>query len=102
MTSFELQELLSLSKDLQILDVREASELEICEFDKALHIPMMEIPKFLDEIPKDKPVIVVCHLGVRSAMTVRYLQENGFDNIHDLLGGIDHWAKNIDPLMQQY
>ena len=102
MTSFELQEQLNLSKDLQILDVRESSELEICEFDKALHIPMMEMPKFLDKIPKNKPVVIVCHLGIRSAMTVRYLQEKGFDNIHDLLGGIDHWAKNIDPLMQQY
>ncbi len=102
MTIFKLKEELEQAKDLLILDVREASELEICGFNEALHIPMMDIPKFLDAIPKNKPVVVVCHLGIRSVMTVRYLQEKGFDNIHDLLGGIDHWAKNIDPLMQQY
>ena len=102
MTSSELKNLLNQSKDLLILDIREGYELDICHFENALHIPMMQVPHSLNQIPKDKPVVVTCHLGIRSAMTVRYLRENGFDNIHDLLGGIDHWAKNIDPSMKQY
>lgn len=102
MTTFELQNLLKHSVDLLILDVRENFELDICNFDNALHIPMMQIPLAISQIPQDKPVVVTCHLGIRSQMTVNFLKEKGFENIHDLIGGIDHWAKNCDPLMQQY
>ena len=102
MTTFELQNLLKHSVDLTILDVREPFELDIYSFEHALHIPMMQVPMALQKIPKDKPVIVACHLGIRSQMTVNFLKERGFENIHDLVGGIDHWAKNCDPLMQQY
>lgn len=102
MTSVELKELLNQSKDVLILDIREPHEIAICQFDDALHIPMMQISYSFDQIPRDKPVVVACHLGIQSAMTVNYLIKNGFDNIHDLLGGIDHWDKTVDPQMQQY
>lgn len=102
MTSFELSDYLQKSVDILILDVREAYELDICKFEKFLHIPMMSIPNRIAEIPTDVPVVLVCHLGVRSGMAYQYLTQRGFQNIHDLTGGIDLWAATIDSNMKRY
>jgi len=88
--------------ELVLLDVREPFELEICAFPDALHIPLGEIPNRLQEIPKDTPVVVVCHHGMRSANAIMYLHANGFKNLSNLEGGIHAWATEIDLEMMQY
>lgn len=85
-----------------ILDVREPSEHEICHIDDSLHIKMSEIPARMGELDVDKEIVIVCHYGNRSLQVGQYLESHGFNNIVNLEGGIDAWAKTVDPDMQQY
>jgi rhodanese-related sulfurtransferase len=85
-----------------VLDVREAEELAICQLDDVLHVPMNEVPARLADLPRDQPVVVLCHHGVRSRMVVDYLRGAGFDNAINLDGGIDAWARQIDASVTRY
>jgi len=73
-----------------ILDVREPAEWEHGHIDGALHIPMMELPQRLDELPVGHTV-VVCRVGGRSAQVVAYLVQQGHDVVN-LDGGMIEWA----------
>lgn len=86
----------------RILDVREPFELQICSLPGATHIPMGSIPGQLRQIPRDTHLLVMCHHGGRSARVTEYLRQNGFDNATNIAGGIDAWARQIDPAMQRY
>jgi rhodanese-related sulfurtransferase len=86
----------------RILDVRERPELEICQLDGALHIAMGDVPARLNELPKDQPLIVMCHHGVRSRIIVGFLRDTGFNNAVNLDGGIDAWAREIDASVARY
>nr|WP_321410432.1 molybdopterin-synthase adenylyltransferase MoeB [uncultured Carboxylicivirga sp.] len=72
-----------------LLDVREDSEVALGTIIGSLHIPMGEIPNRLSEIPKNKTVVVFCHLGIRSKNVIQYLQDHGYQNLVNLRGGID-------------
>ena len=86
----------------RLLDVRESWELDICRFPGARHIPLGELPARLDEVPDDRPVVVVCHHGVRSAQAVGFLRRRGVPGAVNLKGGIDAWARAVDPAMAVY
>jgi rhodanese-related sulfurtransferase len=85
-----------------LLDVRESQEVAICAIDGSVHIPMNTIPGNLDKLPKDKPLVVMCHLGGRSAQVTHWLRAQGYDNAVNLEGGIAAWAAEIDPKMASY
>jgi rhodanese-related sulfurtransferase len=85
-----------------LLDVREHSELTICRIEGALHIPMDEIPERHHALPREAPLIVFCHHGMRSMNIVQYLEAKGFTNAVNLAGGIHAWAIENDPEMQHY
>jgi adenylyltransferase/sulfurtransferase len=84
------------------LDVREEYEREICAILPSLHIPLGELPRRLDEVNTEAPVIVYCHHGVRSLQAVRTLRKAGRDNVRNLIGGIDRWAEERDPELTRY
>ncbi len=86
----------------QIIDVREPWETEICGLPDALGLPLMSLPSRTAEIARDRPVVVVCHHGVRSGQVVAWLREQGFEKAVNLRGGIDAWAAEIDPEMATY
>jgi rhodanese-related sulfurtransferase len=71
----ELADMRSAGKEHTVLDVREARELAICRLDGALHVPMAEVPDRTDDLPKDQPLVVICHHGARSQMVVDFLRE---------------------------
>ena len=85
-----------------VLDVREPQELAVCAIDGSLTIPMQQVPNELEGMPREGPLIVVCHHGMRSAMVTQFLRRNGFDNAWNLAGGIDAWACHVDPDMPRY
>jgi rhodanese-related sulfurtransferase len=85
-----------------IVDVREAIEVDICGIAGSLWIPMPEVPNQLQQLPRDRPVIILCHHGVRSAFVTQYLREVGFDNAVNLAGGIDAWSRLIERDMPRY
>lgn len=98
----ELKRLKDEQADVQVIDVREADELAICNIG-AYHIPLGEIDRRYGEIAKDKPVIIHCKSGRRSEMAVRFLQQmHQFQNLYNLDGGILAYAKEIDPSLTTY
>ena len=98
----ELKKLKDAGEDFQLIDVREAYEIEICNIDGEC-IPLSEIPHSIDKISRDKKVIIHCRSGSRSANTVKWLEKNhSFDNLYNLKGGILAWADQMDPTMTKY
>jgi rhodanese-related sulfurtransferase len=87
--------------DLTLLDCREDHEWQFNRIDGAVHIPMQQTPQRLDEIPRDTPVIVYCHAGVRSQNVANFLRQNGY-NARSMSGGIDAWSQLIDPSVPRY
>jgi len=98
----ELKELLDTKADFQLIDVREPHEYEICNLGGEL-IPQADVPHHVDQIARDKKVVIHCRSGARSGNMVQWLEKNqGFTNIYNLKGGILAWAKEIDPSMPTY
>lgn len=88
--------------DVVLLDVREPAELEQAAIAEARHIPMMQVPQRLGELPKDKPIVVFCHLGGRSRRVAQFLAANGFEQVFNLDGGIDAWSQLVDERVGRY
>jgi len=53
-------------------------------------------------IAVDDDIVVYCHQGVRSAAVAEYLRQRGFKNVKNLRGGLDFWARTVDPSMRRY
>lgn len=85
-----------------VLDVREPFELNVCRLNFCDHIPMGDIPNRLDSISKNKHVLVLCHHGGRSLNVTHFLRAQGLTNVSSVRGGIDAWAREIDPRMNRY
>jgi rhodanese-related sulfurtransferase len=80
-------------EDVYVLDVREQWEYDEGHIPGVVLLPLGEVPGRLDEIPTDKTVIVTCRTGNRSGQAVNFLRQNGFDNVHNMLGGIVAWEQ---------
>ncbi len=89
-------------KTLVLLDVREPWETDICAIDGSIKIPLATLPENVGRLPQEEPLVVVCHHGARSMRAVMWLRHQGFDNAINLRGGIDAWARSIDPAMSTY
>jgi len=88
--------------DLLLLDVREPWECDICRIRGSINIPMAEIPVSLATLEPAQDIVVICHHGARSLQVAGFLEQAGFTCVYNLDGGVDAWAKIIDPAMQQY
>jgi rhodanese-related sulfurtransferase len=86
-----------------VLDVREPWELQISAIEGAKHIPMREIPsRAHQELDPEAHIVVVCHHGVRSLNVTNWLRQQGFDKAQSVRGGIDRWARTVDPKVPVY
>lgn len=85
-----------------LLDVREAWEISFANISGSLNIPMNQIPERLNELPKDTPIIVMCHHGGRSQSVAQFLAHNGFNQLSNLKGGIHAWSLEIDSNIATY
>lgn len=88
--------------DVTVLDVREPWEVDICAIADSIAIPMGQVPGRLDELPADRPLVVLCHYGARSARVTAWLRQQGFDKAVNMAGGIAAWADRIDTTMGTY
>ena len=98
----ELKQKLDANESVLLLDVREPSEYDIVHLEDAQLIPLNTLPHHVDSLPSDQEIIVYCHHGQRSLYAVAYLQQNGFDEAKNLIGGIDQWAAEIDSTLRRY
>lgn len=87
--------------DAYLLDVREPDEWLAGHAPGAVHLPLMDIPARLEDIPRDGDVVVVCRMGGRSAQAVAYLMQNGYDNVANLDGGMRDWAAVGKPMVSE-
>ena len=97
----ELKRKIDNGEDFQLIDVRETFEYEVSNLGGE-NIPLSGIMIESDKIATDKPVIVQCRSGKRSAAAIAQLQTLGFDNLYNLEGGILAWKEKFDPNMPVY
>ena len=97
----ELKDKLDAGEDFQLIDVREDFEYETSNIGGLL-IPLGGILIETDKIAKDKPVVVMCRSGKRSAAAIMQLEQQGFTNLSNLQGGMLAWAQEIDPTISVY
>lgn len=90
------------AETVEIIDVREPHEIEICRVETARHIPMRQIPEHTAALPRDKHLLIMCHHGGRSRRVTEYLRAQGFTAVTNIAGGIDAWAVEIDPSLARY
>lgn len=100
-TAAELQQLLSDPNPPTLIDVREEGEAAICSIEGSTLIPMSSLPQRLQDIPRDRPVALYCHHGMRSMMAGQWMAGHGYDAL-SLAGGIDRWAAEVEPGMARY
>jgi len=91
-------------EDHLLLDVRDAHEREIARIEGATWIPLGELDDRLEELAdwRERPVVVHCKTGGRSASACRRLAERGFRDVANLKGGIEAWAREVDPAVPRY
>lgn len=88
-----------------IIDVREHDEVRYTNLSKInvpyTHIRMGEIVQKMNDLPRDKQIGVMCHTGSRSARVTMFLRQKGYDAVN-IQGGIEYWARSIDPALPRY
>ncbi len=85
-----------------LLDVRTAGEVRLAPMPGAIHVPMHEVPRRAGEIPRDVPLVVLCHSGVRSQAIAELLARAGFEDVYNLEDGIDAYSQHVDPSIPRY
>jgi phage shock protein E len=84
--------------DVVMLDVRTPEEYAQGHIPGITLIPLDQVPNRLSEIPKDKTVVVTCRTGNRSDQAAQFLRQQGYDNVHNMLGGIVAWEQAGYPV----
>jgi adenylyltransferase/sulfurtransferase len=101
-TATELDGLLTEGAPFSLIDVREPWEAAIAAIDGSRLLPMQEILDAIDTIDRSIPLVLYCHHGPRSNSAAEYLRKNGFPGAQSLVGGIDAWARDVDPTLRTY
>ena len=79
------------NEDHTLLDVRSSAEWQSGHPASAVHIELGDVLKRMHEIPKDKPLVVICASGNRSAMAATQLAKSGFEPVYNFSGGMGSW-----------
>lgn len=85
---------------LYLLDVRTPGEFQQARLEGASLIPIDQLLNRLPEVPRDRPILVYCAVGSRSAQVVNYLARKGYPEVYNLYGGIYSWAQKGYPILQ--
>jgi len=98
----ELAQRLQRGEPLFLLDVREPHELAISHIEGACNIPLGELPARLSELDLGREIVVFCKMGTRSQRALELLLSAGFRKVRHLRGGINAWAREVDPRLPIY
>ena len=85
-----------------LLDVREPWEFQTCHIKGSKLVPMGEIASRASELDPAMEVVVICHHGGRSMQVAMFREKQGFSEVINLAGGVDAWARTVDPGMPVY
>lgn len=99
----EVKAKLDRGDDFLLLDVREPSEFETARIEGAKLMPMGDVPaRAHQELDPEGSIVVICHHGVRSMNVTAWLRQQGFEKAQSMRGGIDAWARSVDPKVPMY
>ena len=101
-TPVELKKKLDAGETPFILDVREPNEYQINRIPGSTLIPLGELPRRYQELPRDREIVAQCKMGGRSAKAMDFLKTVGFTNVKNLKGGILEWIDKVDPSQPKY
>ena len=101
-TPQELKEKMDRGDDFVLIDVREEQELEVSKIEGARHIPLGDLQGVLHEFDSDPEYIIMCRSGSRSQQAVDMMLSEGFENVKNLVGGINRWATEVDTSLPTY
>ncbi|MFA5983213.1 MAG: rhodanese-like domain-containing protein [Methylococcaceae bacterium] len=101
-TALGLKQKLDNQDVLFLLDVREPFEFKFAQIAGSISIPLNQLPERLGELDKDSEIVVICHHGMRSLQAANFLVQYGFENITNLMGGIDAWSIQCDSAVPRY
>ncbi len=95
-------EMMQTREDVLLVDVRERWEWDACHIDGALHLPLGQVATQWGQLPSECTLLVLCHHGVRSYAAAVMLEQNGFDSVFNVRGGIEAWALEVDARLARY
>jgi len=95
----EAYQMLHERQEVFLLDVRTPGEFREVRLDGARLIPIDQLQRRMQEVPKDRPVLVYCAVGSRSSQVVGYMARIGFPEVYNLYGGIYAWSKKGYPVL---
>ena len=101
-TAPELAERLKQGNHIHLIDVREPHELEIAHLEDATLIPLGQLASRLSELDSAEELVLFCKGGTRSARALELLVSAGFRKVKNLKGGINAWAREVDPSLPVY
>jgi sulfur-carrier protein adenylyltransferase/sulfurtransferase len=103
-TAAELKDMIDADKDFLLVDVREPAEYEIVKIPGSVLIPKGDIVsgQALATLPQDRPIVLHCKTGVRSAEALAALKQAGFRDATHVQGGVIAWVNQIDPSLPSY
>lgn len=91
----QLKPMMDSDNNLLVVDVREKDEYRQGHLQGSVLIPMSEFTSHLNELPKEKEIVVVCETGARSAQVADYLVQQGYKQVYDLTGGLSAWPYTL-------
>src|ERR1700729_2260445 len=99
----EVKNMLKRGDQFILLDVREPWDLEKTRIESSKDLPMGDIPtRAPQELDPDAHIVVLCHHGVRSLTVTNWLRQQGYEKVQSMRGGIDGWARTVDPKIPLY
>ena len=101
-TPVDLKKKMDAGETPLVLDVREPNEYQINKIAGSTLIPLGELPRRYQELPRDREIITQCKMGGRSAKAQEFLKSVGFTNVKNLRGGILEWIDKVDPSQPKY
>jgi adenylyltransferase/sulfurtransferase len=101
-TATELADRIKQEEGLKIIDVREPHELEISQIESTELIPLGQLASHMSELNSADEIVLICKAGTRSARALEILHSAGFRKIKNLKGGINAWAREVDPSLPIY
>lgn len=98
----ELKNRLDKGDEIFLLDVREPHEFSMAKIEGSTLIPLGTLPASLSQLNPNDEIVALCHKGMRSADAVGFLLQQGFNNVKNLVGGIDAWSVQVDQTVPRY
>lgn len=101
LTPTEVAALLAGPEPPLLLDVRTAAEYARAAIDGAVLIPLGQLAARAFELDRGRPIVAMCHHGMRSMQAAMYLTQRGFE-VSNMTGGIERWSQEVDPSVPRY